>query len=160
MIYRPQFAFVTPMGFRDEAFHYSFDSGNVPALGSVIAAGQLVSDITLQLQNDAEFILRALKVTGSGSERGGLTQTAVSNLALQIKDPRGEYLSASFLPISNYLTGAGEAVVGRMFVPFESEIRCPASGFLQLFLYNPTSGALLPPSFTLYGVKRYLECAE
>lgn len=159
MIYRPQFAFSTPPGFRDEAFHYSFDSTNVPALGATIPSGGLVANLTFQMQNDAEFILRSIKVTGSGSERGGLTQTAVSDLALQIKDPFGQYLSASFLPISCYLTGGGEAIVGRMFIPFESEIRCPRSGFFEVFLYNPTAGGLLPPSFTFYGVKRYQECA-
>jgi hypothetical protein len=159
MIYRPQFAFVTPRGFRDEQFHYSFDSTNVAALGSPIAAGQLVENIPLQMQNDAEFILRAVKVQGSGSEREGFTSTAVPNLAIQFKNPYSDFLSATFLPLSTCFTGAGEAVVGRVFVPLESEIICPRSGFLQVNLYNPTAGSLLPPAFTFYGVKRYQECA-
>jgi hypothetical protein len=152
MIYRPQYAFLTPRGFRDETFHYSFDNTNVPVLGAVIAAGQQVLNITLQLQADAEFVLRAWKVesvTGGGS-----------NFQIVIKDPFGNYLSAAPIPLARYLRGNGALVIGRTVVPFESEIACPMGGFFQVDLYNPTTGNLTPPRFTLYGVKRYpWECA-
>ena len=150
MSYRPQYAFVTPPGFQDEQFHYSFDSTNVPVLGTAIQAGQRVENITLQLQNDAEFILRAWKA---------LSGSAVSNLYMTIRDPYGNYLSATPLPLGNYLTPGGVQIAGSMEVPFESEIIAPAGGFFQLNLWNITTGPVTPGAFTLYGVNRR-ECGR
>src|ERR1017187_2712118 len=75
-LYRPQYAFETPRGFRDETFHYTFDKTNVAALGVILPTLQLRNDIILQLQNDAEFVCRAIKVVGAADERGG---TPISN---------------------------------------------------------------------------------
>jgi hypothetical protein len=151
LIYRPQFAFQTKAGFQDEQFHYSFDSTNVPALGVAIAGGAYANNIVLQLQNDAEFILRSIKVQ---------TGTTASNLYLTIKDPFGNYLSAVPLPLTNYLTAAGGAVLGQLEVPFEADIQCPLGGFFELFFYNPTAAPITPPSFTLYGVNRRQFCGR
>jgi hypothetical protein len=151
MIYRPQFGFPpTPPGFSDETFHYSFDSTTVSILGLAVTAGAVVNEIALQLQNDAEFICRGLKVQ---------LGTAASNLYMQLKDPFGNCLSACPVALSDYLTGAGIAVVGRMIVPFESEIVCPISGRFMVNFYNPTTGPIFPPALTFFGVKRYVECA-
>lgn len=152
MTYRPQFVFSTPPGFRDEQFHYSFDGSNVAALSSAnpLIANEYRPNIYLQLQNDAEFILRALHVQ---------LATAVSNLNMELRDPYGNDLSAGGPPMANTFSGGGLPIAGRMFVPYEPEIRCPASGFLQLFLRNLTTGNVNPPALTLYGVKRYQERA-
>lgn len=151
MVWRPQFAFPpAPAGFRDEQFHYGFDGSNVPALATAIAAGSQVLNVVLQLQNDAEFILRAIKVQ---------LGTAPSSLALQLRDPYGNYLSATPLELSNYLTGGGAAMVGQMAVPFEDQIRCPLGGFFEVFLYNLTTGSVAPPAFTFFGVNRR-ECGR
>lgn len=150
-LYRPQMAFQTPPGFRDEQFHYSFDSTIVPVLATAILAGQVVNDIYFQLQNDAEFICRGIKVQ---------LATAASNLQLWLKDPFGNYLSQTYIPLATYATGAGTQVIGRMIVPFEPEIACPAGSIFTAFLLNPTLGSVTPPAFTFFGVKRYpLECA-
>lgn len=146
MIYRPQYAFPPTLpGFLDEQFHYSFDGTNVPVLATPIAAGQGVENITLQLQNDAEFILRAVKVQLS---------TSPSNLYGTIRDPYGNFLSASPLPFAGYLTPSGSPLMGSLFVNFEAEVRAPIGGFFQLFLFNFTTGPVTPPAFTLYGVNR------
>jgi hypothetical protein len=134
------------MGFRDEQFHYQFDSTNVPALGTAIAAGAHYDNITLQLQNDAEFVLRGLKVQAAGDVPSGLFCT--------IADPFDNYLSASPLPFANYLTGTGALTIGRMIVPFEPEVFAPVGGFFRLNLYNASTGSLTPPAFTLYGFNR------
>jgi hypothetical protein len=146
MSYRPQFAFVGRQGFRDEQFHYSFDASNVPILGTAILAGQRVENITLQLQNDCEFILRALKVQA--------TDDSVSGLYCTIQDPFGNYLSAVPLPLSGYFTGGGAISVGRMAVPFEAETWAPLGGFFRLDLWNVSTGSITPPAFTLLGVNR------
>ena len=156
-LYRPQYAFETPRGFRDETFHYTFDKTNVAALGVILPTLQLRNDIILQLQNDAEFVCRAIKVVGAADERGG---TPISNLDIWLKDPFGNYLSQTYVPISRYLTGAGRAVPGRLPVIVEPEVMCPAGGMWTMYLYNPTTGSINPPSITFFGVKRYpLEAA-
>ena len=150
-LYRPQYAFWTPRNFRDETFHYSFDKTNVAALGVAIAAGQVVNDIILQFQNDAEFVCRGFKVQ---------LGTSASDLQLWLKDPFGNYLSQTYIPLANYLTGAGTLIVGRAVVILEPEIICPRSGMWTAYLSNPTAGFLEPPAFTFFGVKRYpLEAA-
>lgn len=147
MIYRPQFAFhVAPPGFRDEQFHYSFDKENVPILNTAIGAGLSVNNIVCQLQNDAEFILRSLKIQGVSS--------SVSSLLVTIRDPYGNFLSAVPLPIGNYASGGGAVSVGRMDVPFEDQIVCPIGGFFEVFLTNLTLGNVNPPAFSFYGVNR------
>jgi hypothetical protein len=144
--YRPQFAFTGRRGFRDEQFHYSFDATNVPVLGTAILAGQRVENITLQLQNDCEFILRALKVQAAAD--------TVSGLYCTIQDPFSNYLSAVPLPLGNYITGGGAVSVGRFAVPFEAEVFAPIGGFFRLDLWNISTGSITPPAFTLLGVNR------
>jgi hypothetical protein len=149
-LYRPAFAYHTPRGFRDETFHYSFNGSNVAALGTAIAAGALVADIILQLQNDADFVCRGLKV---------LLGTVPSNLYLWLKDPFGNYLSQTYVPASLSVSGSGSGVCGSLVVPIE-EIICPASGMWTAYLYNPTAAPVNPPAFSFFGVKRYpLEAA-
>ena len=54
--YRPQYVMPpTPPGFVDEEFEYYFDNLNTPALAPLVS-GQSVNKVTLQLQQDAEFI--------------------------------------------------------------------------------------------------------
>ena len=150
-LYRPQMAYTALPGFRDEEFRYSFDSSNVAILGVAILAGQVVNDIYLQLQNEAEFICRGIRVQ---------LNTAPSDLQLWLKEPFGSYLSQTYIPLATYLTGAGAAICGRMTVVFEPEISCPAGSFFTAFLRNPTTGSVTPPSFSFFGVKRWpLECA-
>ena len=148
-IYRPQFAFTTPAGFVEESFHYSFSSSNVPALGIAIPAGGSVDNITLQLQNDCEFVLRAIKAQNG---------VAPNSLYMILRDPFGNYLSAVPIPLTGSFTGAGASIVGQIAVPYEAEITAPLGGFFQVFFYNPTTGPVTPPGFTLYGVNRRVPC--
>lgn len=153
MSYRPQFAFFTPPGFRDEQFHYSFDSTNTPGLSQTIAAGATLRNIALQTQQDAEFICRALKIQSG---------TSPSALNIQIKNSFDRLLSVGQTPIYDLYTPSGAAIVGSFWVPFEDEMRCPAGAFLELFITNLTSGTLSCPALSFYGVKRYRaeDCAR
>jgi hypothetical protein len=144
-LYRAQFAYPPSRGLKDETFHYSFDGSNVAILGTGILAGKQVNDIYLQLQNDYEFACRGAKVQFS---------TGFSNLYLWLKDPFGNYLSQTYVPLSLYLTGAGGAVTGSLVIPFEPEIQCPAGGVFTAYLYNPLAIEAEPPAFTFFGVKR------
>ena len=154
--YRPQFAFAVPRGYRDETFHYSFDATTNPALGRAVPAGGAALNNVLQTQNDAPFVVRAVKVTGSS-----LAVPPASTLQLQVKDAAGNLLSARSIPLSCYLTPAGVVVVGSLPVPIEPGLHIPASGFLQVDLVDVSGlGSDVPVHFTLLGVKRYKqECA-
>jgi len=152
MSYRPQFAYA-PVEQSEVFFDYSFNALSTPALVGPVKAGALLYNVVLQMQNDAEFACRGIKVQ---------LGTAPSNLYLWIKDPFGNYLSQVPVPLSLYLTGAGNlaGITGSLVVPIEPEIVCPAGGFWEVFFYNPTGGNLTPPAFTFLGEKRCLERAQ
>jgi hypothetical protein len=147
MTYRPQFAFpAPPPGYRDEQFHYSYDGTNCALLANPIAAGALTGSIILLTEADAPFIARALKIQ---------LGTAISPLWFQLVTPRGDYMQSVPVPLALYAGNIdGLPIAGQYFVPFDSEIECPAGSNFTLFLYNPTGGSVDAPEVTLYGVKR------
>ena len=146
-MFRPQFAYPTPAGYRDEQFHYAFDSFNTPLLSGTVAAGALVSLIPLVLQTDAPFFARGIKVATVGG----------SNLKIQFKDPWGNYLSSAPLPINLYVNPGGAAGPGFSPVVIEPEIQCPAGGIFWVWLQNTSGAPVAAPAISFYGVKRYKE---
>ena len=149
MTYRPQFAFQTPRGYRDETFHYSFDGLNSGNLVAVIPTVRERDNIIFQTEKDAEFVIYAIKVA---------LVTAGSTLNVRVYDPFGNQLSQVTIPLTLIFTGAGAAIVGRLVVALADEIIIPSSGRIVVDLYNPTTGNVTPPAFTLFGVKRYPLC--
>lgn len=121
MPYRPQFAYPPPPpGWRDEEFEYYFDSTDYPALGIVPSNG-----IVLPLQGDAEFRIRAFQISGN-----------TGNIAVRFWSARGDALS--LVPVENDLAYAGTVngapPVGRLPVPLNDEIICPAGSALRIDL--------------------------
>ena len=143
--YRPQYAYPTPKGFRDEQFHYSFDGFNTPLLNQNVAANSTIANIPLVLQTDAPFLMRGIKVSPQ----------VKSQLLIQFKDPWGNYLSTGLLPIALYASPPGGSYVGYPPLIFEPEIKCPIGGVWWVWLQNGTNGALAAPEISFYGVKRY-----
>jgi hypothetical protein len=154
MSFRPQSPIATPDGYRDEEFAYSFDASNCASLVGTIPTRQGVNDIPLLLQPDTEFRWQGFKIS---ADAGG------SSLAVQLKDPYGNYLSDGVVPVNSYgvPSGLGQKI-GTQPVALESEIICPPGGVVWLYLYNPTTGTYtIDIAVTLYGVKRTqnLRCA-
>jgi hypothetical protein len=150
MIYRPQYAYGTPPGYRDEQFHYAFDQSNVPALSKGnLAAAALSQNIPLPLQQDAAFIWRALECEGINN--------ADPVVAVRFRDPYGNYLSDDFVPLDLYVRSPGLVVAGDLPVIWEPAIECPAGGIIWLDIKNQSAGNvnLNLLHFTFYGVKRY-----
>lgn len=121
MPYRPQFAYPPPPpGWVDEEFEYYFDSVDYPALGQVPS-----NQIVLPLQADAEFRLRAFQISGN-----------TGKLLVRFWTPRGDILSQ--VPVENDLAYAstvqGVAPVGRLPVPLNDEIVCPAGSAFSIDL--------------------------
>jgi hypothetical protein len=125
MSYRPQFVMdPTPPGFEDEEFEYYFDSVNTPGL-KPLSSGQAVYRVVLQLQNDAEFIWRAIQISGN-----------LGPLQIRFYDPYGNELSAVTVEADRAYSAVeqGNAPIGRLPVTFEPEVRIPAGGFLMVDL--------------------------
>lgn len=125
MTYIPQFLRdPTPEGFVDEEFEYYFYPGNTSGL-IPITSGSSINKLTLQLQQDEEFIWRAWQLSGN-----------TGPLCVRFYDPFGNELSAVQLEADTCYdsTLGAPNPIGRLPVPFEPEIRCPPGGFLQVDL--------------------------
>lgn len=123
MSYVPQYAPPpTPPGFRDEEFEYFFDSTTTPGLAA-LSTGQSVNKIVLQFQNDAEFVWRAVQMSGN-----------TGPLQIRFYDPFGNELSSVLVEADRAYNGnlQGSAPVGRLPVVFEPELVIPAGGFLMV----------------------------
>ena len=181
MSYRPQFAYATPPGCRDEDFVYFFDGSNVPLLNQSLYANSEIPYIPLPLDQDAPFYWRGWKC--------GIRHLAVENVCppvvpsvtvsyqlpdfqLKLRDCYDNDLMDSMVDATecgfpqNPLSFLSGLLTGPP-VPLESEIYCPRGGVLQLFLRG--GGTLGSPtdthdiqfnfvSLSFYGVKRYKEC--
>lgn len=149
MIYRPQFAFMTPRGYQEEQFHYTYDQSNTPYLNTGnLAAGSFVFNIPLNLQADAPFLFRGWEVSG--------INVSDPQISGRLREPGGNYLSDDFVPFDLYAHPAGLAVAGNVLVPVEPGIECPAGGTFFLDLKNQTTGSvnLNLVKISLLGVKR------
>ena len=118
-MYRPQFAYPTPSQFEDHDFIHYFDQTNTTQLNNAlsIAAGATVLGIPLNLQNDAPFTWRGIKINGP------------SNFAVRFRDPYGNYMSDDFLPLPLDYGPREPASVGSNPVVIE-EVRCPAGSVI------------------------------
>lgn len=119
MPYRPQFAYPPPPpGWQDEEFEYHFDSTNTPAL-AIVPSDQVI----LPLQADAEYRIRGIQMSGN-----------TGNLVIRLWTPRGDVLS--LVPVENDLAYSGtvNAPTGRLPVPLNDEIVCPAGSVLRIDL--------------------------
>lgn len=149
MIYRPQFAYLTPRGYQEEQFHYTFDQSNTPYLNSGnLAAGAFIFNVPLNLQADAPFFLRGWSISG--------VNNSDPQISARLREPGGNYLSDDFIPIDLYAKPTGLAVVGNLDVPWIDQLECPAGGTFFLDLKNQTTGSvnLNLVRISLEGVKR------
>jgi len=167
-LYRPQFAYQTPDGCREEDFIYVFDGTNTPALNQNLNNVNFAppNAIPLNLDQDVPFLWRGIKI---GPMRETTSGTPVAyllpNISVQFRDPYNNDLSIGLVPATHYgfpqnPVTYNSGLYGGNPVPID-EIYCPPGGVVQLFL---SAGALgsLPLQFflsvSLHGVKRYREC--
>lgn len=115
MSYRPQFPFSVPPDTQDKDFVHYFDQTNTPQLNNALslAVGATILQIPLQLEGDAPFTIRGIKVNGP------------ANFAIRIKDSFGNYLSDDFVPIPQEYGPEETSVFGSNVVDFEPAFTCP-----------------------------------
>ena len=174
MSYRPQFAYATPPGCRDEDFVYYFDGSNVPLLAGGIAPGVEIDYIPLPLDQDAPFYWRGWKLGGLRNVQGPQGCPAVYPTTYQLPDFRIKLQDCYDNDLMDSMVNAAECgfpqnpvsfLSGLLTgppIPLEPEIYCPRGGRLQAFIRGGGSlggfGNLNFVSLSLYGVKRYKEC--
>jgi hypothetical protein len=152
LIYRPQFKYPTPPGFRDVPHEYYMVSAGIAA---GVPANSTTGLIAFALDDDADFYCRAI----TGDLNNGAT-----NGFLRLVDPFGIDLfgnsQSSGAAPDNFLLI--ETVIGGMAGPayiLNEEIWCPRGCTWQYALRNPlgtTMPAVVP---ILRGVKRCRGCA-
>ena len=151
-MFRPQFSFQTPKGFKDVPYVLPVTFGQNVTGG--LPAGQYYPNFILQTDNDAASIFRSLFWQG---EQQGETDP----MQVQLRDAYGNYLTDGYIPLWLYAWGAGNTTPdggsGRAKV-FEPELYCPPGSVLIIDYFNPSAGGTqLPGNFEFRGVKRYPE---
>ena len=146
MSYRPQFAYpLSPAKCQDQPCVYSFDSTNTPSFSSVAANDPGTNKIPLQLDQDADFIIRAIRIPPT-SLRVVLEDCYLH--AIVDQNPQNQCLNPQFWAETD---GAG-------FVALENDnwgIYCPAGGILIAYVQNPTNAPVTGLAINLSGIKRY-----
>jgi hypothetical protein len=163
-MYRPQFAYATPVGCIDKDFVYLFDSTNTPMLATSIS-GRRIEYIPLPMEQDAPFYLRGVKVGAIRHTTGGAPVSYdFPDFAVKLRDCFANDLSDGFIQATEYgfaqnpLNFNGSLLTGPP-VPLEPEIYCPPGGIMWAFLLAPVLGAdTYLASFALHGIKRFKEC--
>ena len=147
-MYRPQFPYPTPAKFADADFDHYFDYLTVPLLNNTtLASGGQVQNIPLTLQSDWPFYIRGIQIKGANA--------ADPVVAVQFKDPFGNYLSEGHVPLDLAFSPDGTGLYFTNIV-FEPELLCPAGGVFWLNIRNQTGGNadLTKVRVTLSGIKR------
>lgn len=142
-VYRAQWTYVTPPGYRDEIFEQPF-------FWQLVANGQLYRDLPIQLDDDADFIIR--KIEFDGTPGGG------GSSLVRFRDAFGNPLTTGydnngFLLPNGLILAMG--FLGALSLPLESEIWCPAGSVLLVDLQPSTNGTIsgltiplgAPPAF-------------
>ena len=158
MAYRPQFAMFTPPGFTDVSFVRPVTAAQDPTGG--IPAGSFYNNYIVQMDNDADQIIRSL--FWQGEQQGQGASTTINSVQIQLRDAYGNYLTDGYIPLWLYAYGAGvnppDGGSGRAKV-FEPELYCPKGSVLIFDFFNPAGTSNYPGYLELRGVKRMAGCA-
>jgi hypothetical protein len=151
LMFRPQFAYPTPLGYEDKDFINYFDYTNTNLLNNAaLVSGALVQNIPLVGLQDAPFAWRATEIQGL---RG-----ADPVVAVLFKDCYGNPQSDDFVPIDLYRKPSGIAIVGTLPVAMEPDGFMPAGSVVWLSIKNQTASTqdLTKVRISMYGVKRLI----
>jgi len=152
-MFRPQFQYGTPPGFKDVPFVRPVCFGQDPSGG--VAAGEYLLNYIVQLGADAPQLFRSLSVQGAD-------QGQVADFQCQIRDAYGNYLTDGFVPLSLLAWTAGSAPPnagsGRCKM-FEPELFCPAGSCLIIDFFQPDAigNDIYSGLWEFRGIKRYPE---
>ena len=145
-MYRPQFAYSpSPAKCKDQSCMYSFDGTNTPYFLSVAANDPGTNQVPLMLDQDADFIIRAIRI--SPTSLGIVLEDCFLHVIVD-QNPQNQCLNPQFWSETD---GAG-------LVALENDnwgIWCPAGGILIAYVQNPTNAPVTGLAINLDGVKRF-----
>jgi len=163
-MYRAQFAYPTPDGYTDVDFEHYFDQNTCPQLLPGAGAPDQIYNIPLNLDPDAPFHWRGIKIPNLDGAAGP------RNVGLRFRAPDGRGLSAAgtpnpavavpnaFVPIWlwGFQANNGDALTGAQCCVFESEIVCPPAGVILVDQCSLIAGGgYQVGTIILCGIKRY-----
>ena len=172
-MYRPEFAYPTPPGCRDEDFTYHFDGSNTPLLNQDIS-GKTIENIPLVLERDAPFYWRGWKVVLREAEIPDEGPPIViyvfPNFQVKLRDCYDNNLQDNWISSTQFGFPQNPVLFNNTLLTgppclLEPEIYCPRAGVIMAWIQAPVlhTGPSVNnffASFTLYGVKRFKECAS
>jgi len=155
-MYRPQYFYETPPGFRDEPFVRPVTYGQ--DLSGSLPAGQFLQSYVVQMDGDAPQIIRGLFWQGRQQGQG---TDEIGSVQVRLRDAFGIDLTDGFIPLWLLCWGAGvtppDGGSGRAKV-FEPELYCPPSSVLLIDYFDPDGAAYAYPGLMEFrGVKRFPE---
>jgi hypothetical protein len=117
-----------------------------------VAPGAVITGMTLQLDHDAPFALRARAYRVSYDTLDSRTQQGLNTLALRYAGPLRDYRQQSFIPQNLVMPYGGQ---GGAWRGLGHQIVYPAGGVIQLDLVNTGANALTNLTFYFRGVKLF-----
>ena len=128
---------------------YILGPNQATALTSV-AAGQLLTEVTLQLDTDAPFLMlgRAMRCTYTAS----LTQAPLQGLATRFAGPQRDYKSTALISSALEMVYYGQFGNPKPIVP---AVYYPAGSVIQVDLINNGASAIPDLTFLFRGVKLF-----
>lgn len=117
-----------------------------------VASGQQVTNIELQLDNDAPFLLRGRAYRVAYNSLASRTQLGLNGLALRYSGPLRDFRSQGYIPQGLVMPYGGQ---GGAWKGLHRPILYPAGSIIQVDLINTSSNTLT--NLTLYwrGVKLF-----
>ena len=139
LLFKPQWAYQTPAGYRDELYL-------IPFQFQVPSTGQLVQGLTVQMDDDVPFFLRAIVFPqiADFALGGGIAQPGV----VRIYDTRGNPLTDGLVLFMGAWGESGFQGVNAWGFPFEPEVPCDPGGNLRFDFQISSSGSFAQFTFT------------
>jgi hypothetical protein len=138
-LFKPQFSYATPEGYRDEEFL-------IPFLFSVLGNGQLVRQLPWQLDDDVPFIIRGIIFP-----QIGLSNNSPAPGYARIWDTQGNPLSLGLVLALGMWSQAGLDWQGNAYAwgfPIEPEIECAPGGALLFDFQLQTNAGIASTTYT------------
>jgi hypothetical protein len=133
--------------------HFDYVLGpNQDARLAAVTAGQEITGITLRLQHDAPFVLRARAYRVQYDSLASRTQQGLNTLSLRYAGPMRDYRQQTYIPQNLVMPYGGQ---GGAWKGLGHQILYPSGGVIQLDLVNTGTTTLTNLTFYFRGVKLF-----
>lgn len=139
LLFKPQWAYPTPAGFRDEIYLIPFEF-------AVPATGQLIQGLTVQMDDDVPFFLRAIVFVqiADFALAGGIANPGL----VRVYDSRGNPLTDGLILFMGAWGESGFQGVNAWGFPFEPEVPCDPGGNLRFDIQLQSTGSAATFTFS------------